>query len=64
MKELISLTTKMSFCLILIMSACIGKDNSGKTNETDTANSTVNYNDPLQRDSAHVDSSFRNGLGH
>jgi hypothetical protein len=64
MKELISSTTKVLFCLILIMSACTGKDNSGKTSGSDTANSSVNYNDPMQRDSAHVDSSFRNGLGH
>lgn len=51
-------------CLILIIASCTGKDKTTNSGDKVVGSDSVNYNDPLQRDSAHVDSSFRNGLGH
>jgi hypothetical protein len=64
MKGVVLFYKSVFFCLILISASCGGKNNSTESVDRDTLNGSVNYNDPLQRDTAHVDSSFRNGLGH
>lgn len=64
MKELVNLSSKGLICLILIISSCNGKDNSKESAEVDSVTNSVNYNGPVQRDSTHIDSSFRNGLGY
>lgn len=64
MKVVIKTSAWKLFCLILILGACTGKEKSTSSEGGVVGNDSINYSDPLRRDSIHVDSSFRNGLGH